>query len=89
MSKNTITIAGETLEELEAALDCYDITFEECGCVNMSGRLPEHLSQVLARALRTVEAEISESDGLSIGDWGADPMRQLFMRIGSAYVDRE
>lgn len=85
MSK--ITIAGESLKELEAALDCYDITFEDCGCVNMSGRLPEHLSQVLARALRTIEAEISEADDLSIGDWEADPMRQLFTRIGAAYAD--
>ena len=83
MNKKTTTVAGERLEDLEAALDHFDIEFEECGCVNMSGALPEYLSQCLARALRTIEAEMSESeDDDSLDDWERNPMRELFLRIG-------
>jgi len=89
MNKNTTTVAGESLEDLEAALDCFDMTFEECGCVNMSGTLPGHLSKVLERALKTIEAEIAEDeDDVGLDDEVTDPMRQLFLRIGVAYAEQ-
>ncbi len=89
MKKNTTTVAGENLEDLEAALDCFDITFEECGCVSMSGNLPEHLSKVLERALKTIEAEIAGcEDDADLDDEVTDPMWQLFLRIGAAYAEQ-
>lgn len=89
MKNNTITVAGERLEDLEAALDHFDITFQECGCVNMSGSLPEHLSQILDRALKTIEAEITDHDnGVHLDDEVTDPMRHLFLRIGAAYAEQ-
>jgi len=89
MKKNTITVAGESLQDLEAALDHFDITFEECGCVSMSGSLPEHLSQALERALKTIEAEITEyDDEVYLDDEVTDPVRQLFLRIGAAYAEQ-
>jgi len=88
MNKNTITIAGESLEDLEAALNHFDIEFEACGRVNMTGALPPHLCQILERALKTIEAEIAEChDGVSLADGEMHPMRQLFLRIGAAYAD--
>jgi len=88
MNEKTINVAGESLQELEAALDCYDITFEECGCVNMSGTLPPHLGQVLKRALNTIEAQVAADNP---DTWREDaelqPIRQLFLRIGAAYAE--
>ncbi len=93
MNKNTITVAGESHEDLEAALDHFDIEFEACGRVNMSGALPPHLCEVLERALKTIEAEISGRDDdvafddLAFDDGEMHPMRQLFLRIGVAYAE--
>lgn len=88
MSKKTITVAGEILEDLEAALDCFDIMFQECGCVDMAGTLPPDLSQVLERALKTVEAEVAEANPESwLDDAELQAMRQLFLRIGAAYAE--
>ncbi|GMQ99158.1 MAG: hypothetical protein BMS9Abin17_1724 [Acidimicrobiia bacterium] len=86
MNKNSITVAGENLEDIEAALDGYDITFQECGCVNLSGSLPPGLSVVLQRALKTIEAEVATNNPYTwLQDAGQQTIRQLFLRIGAAY----
>jgi len=88
MNRKTITVAGESLEELEAALDCYDITFEECGCVTMRGSVPADLRRVLERALKAIEAEVAAANPRTyLDDAGLQPMRQLFLRIGAAYTE--
>ncbi len=88
MNKNTITVAGESLEALEIALDHFDIEFEACGRVNMSGALPPHLAKVLERALKTIQAESAGSDDDVAFDNGEmHPMQQLFLRIGVAYAE--
>ncbi len=40
-------IASECLDDLDAALDCFDITFQECGCVTTMGSLAPELRRVL------------------------------------------
>lgn len=89
MNNNTITVAGESLEDLEAALGYFDIEIEESGRVNMSGALPPHLSEILERALKTIEAEIAERyPDASFDDGELYPMRQLFLRIGATYAQQ-
>jgi len=86
MNKNSITVAGESLEDIEAALDCYNITFQECGCVNMSGSLPPELSVVLKRDLKTIEAEVAADNPYTwLQDAELQTIRQLFLHIGAAY----
>jgi len=88
MSKTTITVAGEPLEDLEAALDCFDIEMDRDGRVTMTGALPPYLGIVLERALATIEAEITTSHpGVSLDDGEMYPMQQLFLRIGAAYAE--
>jgi hypothetical protein len=88
MNKNTITVAGESLEALETALDHFDIEFEACGRVNMTGALPPHLAKVLERALKTIEAEIAAcDDDVAFDNGEMYPMRQLLLRIGAAYAE--
>lgn len=86
MTKRTITVAGERLDDLEAALDCYDIAFEECGCVTMTGSPPPELRHVLERALKTIESEVVATHPESrLDDAELQPMRLLFLCIGAAY----
>lgn len=88
MNKNTIIVAGESLQDLETALDHFDIEIEPCGRVNMSGALPPHLCQILERALKTIEAEIADcNENVSFDDGEMYPMRQLLLRIGSVYTE--
>jgi len=88
MNKNAITVAGESLEDLETALDHFDIEIEASGRVHMSGALPPHLCQVLERALKTIEAEIAEChDDVCFDDGEMYPMRQLLLRIGAVYAE--
>jgi hypothetical protein len=84
MNEDTIVIAGERLEDLEAALDCMQFDAEEFGGVTLTGTLPEDLSRSLERALLTIEAEtVAEGhDPFDDGEW--HPMRQLLLRIGRA-----
>jgi hypothetical protein len=85
MKKEAITIAGERLVDLEAAFDCLEIVFLDCGCLGLSGEIPGHLSQSLERALKTLDAELSEQeDEGSLADEERDSVRQLLIRIGVA-----
>ena len=90
MSRSTITVAGERLDDLEAALDHFDITIDTNGSVTMTGALPPHLSLILERALATIESEITLSHpGVRLDDGEMYPMRQLFLRIDAAYAEHE
>ncbi len=84
MNEDTIVVAGERIEDLEAALDCMQFNAEEFGGVTLTGTLPEDLSRCLERALLTIEAETVADghDPFDDGQW--HPMRQLLLRIGRA-----
>ena len=85
MKNETITIAGERLADLEAAFDCLTISTLECGCLGLGGPIPHHLHLSLERALKTIEAEISEKDDYDeIEDEKKDVVRVLLLRIGAA-----
>ena len=84
MKNETITIAGERLADLEAAFDCLTISTLDCGCLGLSGPIPHHLHLSLERALKTIEAEISESDDYDdLDDEKKDVVRVLLRRIGA------
>jgi hypothetical protein len=84
MKNETITIAGERLADLEAAFDCLTISTLECGCLGLGGPIPHHLHQSLERALKTIEAEISEKDDhQDLDDEERDAVRVLLLRIGA------
>jgi hypothetical protein len=82
---NTI-IAGERIEDLEAALAHLEFEAEECGCVNVkvNGTIPRNLERCLMRALNAIEAELEEQGLCACDDENYQPMRQLFLRIGAA-----
>jgi hypothetical protein len=85
MKKEAITVAGERLVDLEAAFDCLEIGFLDCGCLGLSGEIPRHLSQSLERALKALDAELFErEDEGPLTDEERDSVRQLLIRIGAA-----
>ena len=85
MADNTTTIAGERLEDIEAALDLFELAIDDCGCLVMTAKLPPHLSQCLNRALKTISAEMAEGiDSATVQERHFDPMNELFVRIGQA-----
>jgi len=85
MTDRTITIAGEHLEDLEAALDLFELAIDTCGCLVMTATLPEDLSKCLNRALKTIEAELAAGmDSSSFEARASDPMNELFIRIAEA-----
>ena len=88
MNRKTITVAGERLSDLEAALDCMEFEVEPCGCISVAGTLPENLSGCLDRALIVIEAETIAHghDPCREPEW--NPMRQLVQRIDEADGDR-
>lgn len=84
MKKETITVAGERLGDLEAAFDCLTISTLDCGCLGLGGRIPHHLHQSLERALKAIEAEISEREDIDeLSDEEKDAVRELLLRIGA------
>jgi len=87
-NEDSTVIAGERLEDLEAALDCMQFDAEELGGVTLTGTLPEDLSRCLERALLTIEAQ-TVADGHDPSDNGEwHPMRQLLLRIGQGLNGR-
>lgn len=81
MANNT-TIAGERLEDLEAALDLFELAIDDCGCLVMTATLPSHLSQCLNRALKTIEAEMASGiDSSTFEERSSNPMSELLVRM--------
>jgi hypothetical protein len=86
MKDHTAFVAGEPVADLERALDHVKICDLPCGCLGFNGTLPRLLSQSLERALKTIDAEVSERAGeLEEDDYeGIDSVRELLMRLGRA-----
>jgi hypothetical protein len=78
-----IFIAGEPLPTLDEALDQLEICELPCGCLGLEGILPALLSQCLARALKTIDAELTEwADDQNVDYQGVDSVRELLHRLG-------
>lgn len=76
-------VAGEPLGMIEHALDHLKICELPCGCLGFEGTLPKELSQTLERALKTIDAEISElADTEFLSDKEMDSVRELLLRVG-------
>jgi hypothetical protein len=76
-------VAGEPLGTIEHALDHLTICNLPCGCLGFEGTLPKELSQSLERALKTIDAELSEcADTDYLSDKEMDSVRELLLRIG-------
>lgn len=85
MADHTTFIAGEALEDLENALDHVKICDLPCGCLGFSGTVPKLLSQSLERALKTIDAEVSEwADDEDLDYRAVDSVRELLLRLGRA-----
>ena len=83
MTDRIIFIAGEPLPTLEEALDQLEISDLACGCLGLDGMLPALLSQCLARALKTIDAELTEwADDQNVDYQGVDSVRELLHRLG-------
>ena len=83
MEDRIIFIAGEPLPTLDEALDQLEICDLPCGCLGLDGTLPELLSQCLARALKTIDAELTEwADDQNADYQGVDSVRELLHRLG-------
>jgi hypothetical protein len=83
MARNTIIVAGERLQDLQAALDMFTLEIDSRGCVVMTAVLPHDLSQCLNRALKTIEAQMAEGlDCDTFEERRPNPMDELFRRIG-------
>ena len=90
MADKTTTIAGERLEDIEAALDLFELAIDDCGCLVMTATLPPYLSQCLNRALKTIAAEMAEGiDSATFEERSPDPMSELFLRIGQARTGKD
>ncbi len=85
MNNDTIFIAGESLADLETALDKLRICDLPCGCLGFSGTLPKWLSQSLERALKTIDAELAErAETQELDNEAMDSVRELLLRLGLA-----
>jgi hypothetical protein len=83
MEDRHIFVAGERLDTLDQALDLLDICELPCGCLGLDGTLPELVSQCLARALKTIDAEPTEwADHQDVKYQGVDSVRELLHRLG-------
>jgi hypothetical protein len=83
MTDRIIFIAGEPLPTLDEALDQLKICDLPCGCLGLEGTLTELLSQCLARALKTIDAELTEwADDQKVDCQGVDSVRELLHRLG-------
>jgi hypothetical protein len=87
MEDDTVYIAGEPLPDLERALGHLKVCDLPCGCLGFSGTVPRLLSQSLERALKTIDAEVSEwADDEDLEYQAVDSVRELLMRLGRAEV---
>ena len=86
MKDHTAFVAGEPVTDLERALNRLKICDLPCGCLGFNGTLPKLLSQSLERALKTIDAEVSEwADEHEEDDYeGIDSVRELLLRLGRA-----
>jgi hypothetical protein len=76
-------VAGEPLQMIEHALAHLKICDLPCGCLGFTGTLPTDLSQSLERALKTIDAELSElADTEDLSDEEMDSVRELLLRLG-------
>ena len=83
MEDNATHVAGESLKDLELALDHLKICVLPCGCLGLDGTVPRLLSQSLERALKTIDAETTEwADEQELEYQGVDSVRGLLRRIG-------
>ncbi len=83
-------IAGERLEDLEAALDLFELAMDEGGCLVMTATLPDRLSKCLNRALKTIAAQMASGmDVATFEERSLDPMSELFTRIGEFRAEQE
>jgi hypothetical protein len=88
MEEHATFIAGEPIADLELALDRLKICDLPCGCLGFNGTLPRQLSQILERALKTIDAEVSEwAEEHEEDEYeGIDSVRELLLRLGRAEV---
>jgi len=87
MNRQTSYVAGEHLESIEHALDQLRICDLPCGCLGFSGTLPTHLSQSLERAVKTIDAELSERAEMEdLTDVQMDSVRELLRRVGRGTI---
>ena len=84
MEDAVTTIAGEPLDVLEAALECFELQIEPCGCISMTGTLPEDLSDAMRRALVGIEVEMFEHGVFPYSGPGTDPFDELWDRVVAA-----
>ena len=83
-------IAGEWLEDLEAALDLFELALDERGCLVMTATLPDRLSKCLNRALKAIAAQMAaDMDIAALEERNLDPMSELFNRIGEIRAGQE
>jgi hypothetical protein len=84
MEDAVTTIAGEPLDVLEEAFELFELEVEPCGCMSMTGRLPEHLSDAMRRALVEIEVEMFEHGVFPYSGPGTDPFDELWDRVIAA-----
>ena len=60
MNNRAVIVAGERAVDIEDAFDRLRISVLPCGCLGLSGTLPNELSKSLERALKTNDAECAQ-----------------------------
>jgi hypothetical protein len=82
MTDKTITVAGESLEDIEAALDLFELAIDDHGRLVMTAALPQRLSQSLNRAIKTITAEMTSGRRAStFNERSHNPVDELFTRV--------
>lgn len=84
MEDAVTTIAGEPLDLLEEAFELFELEVEPCGCISMTGTLPEDLSDAMRRALVEIEVEMFENGVFPYSGPGTDPFDELWDRVIAA-----
>lgn len=83
MNNRAVIVAGERAVDIEDAFDRLRISVLPCGCLGLSGTLPNELSKSLERALKTIDAEIAErAEHEALDNAAMDSVRELLLRIG-------
>lgn len=85
MEDDAIFVAGESLADLEHALDHLRIVELPCLCLGFDGTLPRALSQSLERALKAIDAQIAErAEEEDLDEEEMDSVRELLLQLGRA-----